>query len=85
MLADVMRCSKVRIHIASLGENKTFVLRCGDRVVHEVLVGKCCGHRLDHVIACGDWLSSASQRELVADQDLGEVRDNPKLEADPTP
>lgn len=82
MLADVMRCGELRIHIAILGESQTFVLRGRDRVVDEVLVAECASDALDHVVSSGDWKRYASQREFVADNQLGERCDDSQLKAD---
>ena len=79
MLADVVRCGKVRIHIARLGESESFVLGGCDGVLDEVLVRECTRHSLDHVVASSHRESRSSQRKFVADDQLGEGSDDSQL------
>lgn len=82
MLADVVRCGKVRIHIASLCKSETFVLGGGDVVLDEVLVAEGTRYSLDHVVASSHRERRSSQCEFVADDQLTEGCDYPQLNAE---
>ena len=82
MLADVVRCGEVSIHIARLGESESFVLGGGDVVLDEVLVAEGNRHSLDHVVASSHWERCASQRKFVANDQLGEGCDDSQLDAE---